>query len=42
VPWKLHQNYLFDLAQLRYGNLEDDYLVFSAPQGEHKSVLAQS
>ena len=42
VPWKLHQNYLFDLAQLRYGNLEDDYLVFSAPQGEQQSVLAQS
>lgn len=41
VPWKLHQNYLLDLAQLRYGNLEDDYLVFSAPQGGQQGVLAQ-
>ena len=41
VPWKLHQNYLLDLALLRYGKLEDDYLVFSAPQGEQQGVLAQ-
>lgn len=41
VPWKLHQNYLLDLALLRYGKLEDDYLVFSAPQGEQQGVLVQ-
>ena len=32
VPWKLYQNYLLDLALLRYGKLEDGYLEFSSPQ----------
>ena len=32
APWKLYQNYLLDLALLRYGKVEDDYLVFSSPQ----------
>jgi len=41
APWKLHQNYLLDLALLRYGKLEDEYLVFSAPQGEQQSLLVQ-
>ncbi|MDR8013235.1 flavin-containing monooxygenase [Ectopseudomonas guguanensis] len=41
VPWKLHQNYLLDLALLRYGQLEDDYLVFSAPQAEPQTAVLQ-
>lgn len=32
APWKLYQNYLLDLALLRYGKVEDAYLVFSSPQ----------
>lgn len=40
VPWKLHQNYLLDLALLRYGKLEDDYLEFSAPREEAQAELA--
>lgn len=32
APWKLYQNYLLDLALLRYGKVADDYLVFSSPQ----------
>lgn len=31
APWKLHQNYALDLANLRYGKLEDDCLAFSNP-----------
>ena len=41
LPWKLHQNYLLDLALLRYGQLEDDYLVFSAPQAETQTAVLQ-
>jgi monooxygenase len=41
VPWKLHQNYLLDLALLRYGKLEDDYLVFSVPQSAEQTALVQ-
>jgi len=41
VPWKLHQNYLLDLLQLRYGRLEDDYLVFTAEPDEGQAELAQ-
>lgn len=32
APWKLYQNYLLDLALLRYGKVEDGYLQFSAPE----------
>lgn len=32
APWKLYQNYLLDLALLRYGKVEDGYLAFSSPQ----------
>ncbi|MEZ5505715.1 MAG: NAD(P)/FAD-dependent oxidoreductase [Gammaproteobacteria bacterium] len=31
APWKLHQNYALDLANLRYGKMEDDCLEFSNP-----------
>lgn len=34
APWKLHQNYLLDLALLRFGKIADGYLVFSAPQAQ--------
>jgi len=27
-PWKLHQNYVLDLAGLRYGRLDDGAMVF--------------
>lgn len=42
VPWKLHQNYLLDLLLLRHGNLEDDYLVFSAAQDSGQGAPVQS
>ena len=29
APWKLHQNYVRDLATLRYGKLEDGAMIFS-------------
>jgi hypothetical protein len=32
APWKLYQNYLLDLALLRYGKVADGYLAFSSPQ----------
>ncbi|HBX57865.1 flavin-containing monooxygenase [Pseudomonas sp. UBA2684] len=32
APWKLYQNYLLDLALLRYGKVEDGYLAFTSPQ----------
>jgi cation diffusion facilitator CzcD-associated flavoprotein CzcO len=32
APWKLYQNYLLDLALLRYGKVEDGYLEFTSPQ----------
>jgi cation diffusion facilitator CzcD-associated flavoprotein CzcO len=28
TPWRLHQNYLRDLIELRYGKLDDGFLVF--------------
>jgi cation diffusion facilitator CzcD-associated flavoprotein CzcO len=31
APWKLHQNYALDLANMRYGKMEDDCLEFSNP-----------
>lgn len=30
VPWRLHQNYFFDLAMLRYSKIDDGVLEFSA------------
>ena len=36
TPWKLYQNYLLDLALLRYGKVEDGYLEFSSPQSEEE------
>jgi monooxygenase len=32
MPWKLHQNYARDLMALRFGSLQDDVMVFSAPK----------
>lgn len=29
-PWKLYQNYLFDLMTIRYGKLDDGYMEFRA------------
>lgn len=40
APWKLYQNYLLDLALLRYGKVEDDYLVFSSPQVDPANASA--
>ncbi|MHA6492121.1 flavin-containing monooxygenase [Pseudomonas borbori] len=40
APWKLYQNYLFDLALLRYGKVEDGYLEFSSPQPSANSQAA--
>jgi cation diffusion facilitator CzcD-associated flavoprotein CzcO len=42
VPWKLYQNYLLDLALLRYGKLEDGYLEFSSPQRSEDAEAAGS
>ena len=33
VPWRLHQNYAFDIRMLRFGELEDGALRFSSPAG---------
>ncbi len=41
APWKLHQNYLLDLALLRYGRVDDGYLVFSAPHAAPQAAVAQ-
>ncbi|MEA1604983.1 flavin-containing monooxygenase [Pseudomonas spirodelae] len=40
APWKLYQNYLLDLALLRYGKMEDDYLAFSSPQVDPANASA--
>ncbi|AYC34721.1 NAD(P)/FAD-dependent oxidoreductase [Pseudomonas cavernae] len=42
APWKLYQNYALDLALLRYGKVEDGYLVFSSPKSsaERGAALA--
>ncbi|WP_237881409.1 flavin-containing monooxygenase [Pseudomonas sp. PGPR40] len=34
APWKLYQNYALDLVLLRFGKVEDGYLVFSSPKGQ--------
>lgn len=34
APWKLHQNYLFDLLGLRFGKLDDGALVFSGVEAK--------
>ena len=34
APWKLHQNYLFDLLSLRLGKLDDGALVFSGVEAK--------
>jgi len=34
APWKLYQNYALDLLLLRFGKVEDGYLVFSSPKGQ--------
>lgn len=36
-PWKLHQNYAFDLMMLRYGTVDDGTMVFSRPATAHTS-----
>lgn len=41
APWKLYQNYALDLAQLRYGKIEDECLEFSNP-GRRKARAFQS
>ncbi|MGG2395354.1 flavin-containing monooxygenase [Pseudomonas sp. SH1-B] len=41
VPWKLHQNYLLDLLQLRYGKLADDYLIFSSARGRAEALATE-
>jgi cation diffusion facilitator CzcD-associated flavoprotein CzcO len=38
APWKLYQNYLLDLALLRYGKIEDGYLVFTSPQSSPQAA----
>ncbi|WAC46414.1 NAD(P)/FAD-dependent oxidoreductase [Pseudomonas sp. SL4(2022)] len=40
APWKLYQNYLLDLALLRYGKVEDDYLAFSSPHVGESTAAA--
>jgi monooxygenase len=31
-PWLLKQNYLFDLWNIRHGDIENDVLEFASPQ----------
>jgi cation diffusion facilitator CzcD-associated flavoprotein CzcO len=33
-PWKLHQNYVLDLASLRYGRLDDGAMVFGGRRSD--------
>jgi cation diffusion facilitator CzcD-associated flavoprotein CzcO len=33
MPWKLHQNYLFDLIALKFGRVEDGTMEFTSPPG---------
>ncbi|MEH3119338.1 MAG: NAD(P)/FAD-dependent oxidoreductase [Methylorubrum populi] len=33
-PWKLHQNYVLDLASLRYGRLDDGAMVFGGRRAD--------
>ena len=40
APWKLYQNYLLDLALLRYGKVEDGYLEFSSPHANESAAPA--
>ena len=40
APWKLYQNYLLDLALLRYGKVEDGYLEFSSPHVGESAATA--
>ena len=28
-PWRVYQNYIFDLISLKYGNIKDKYLTYS-------------
>ncbi|MDO8698609.1 MAG: FAD-containing monooxygenase EthA, partial [Pseudomonas sp.] len=37
APWKLYQNYLLDLALLRFGKVEDGYLIFSSPKSNEET-----
>jgi len=37
-PWRLNQNYLRDLAVLRFGRLDDGVLVFDQPPGARRSA----
>lgn len=39
-PWKLYQNYLLDLINLRYGKVDDPALVFARSQPERQSDTA--
>ncbi|HUE91827.1 NAD(P)/FAD-dependent oxidoreductase [Pseudomonas sp.] len=38
APWKLYQNYLLDLALLRYGKIEDGYLEFTSSQSSPQAA----
>lgn len=40
APWKLYQNYVLDLALLRYGKVDDGVLAFSAPVSQQDQALA--
>ena len=40
APWKLHQNYLFDLASLGYSALEDGTMEFSSAKEAHHDTSA--
>ncbi|MCY1552937.1 FAD-containing monooxygenase EthA [compost metagenome] len=42
APWKLYQNYILDLALLRYGKVEDGYLEFTSPQPGESSEAASA
>lgn len=38
APWKLYQNYLFDLLKLRYGSVTDQVMTFSRAADSPKTV----
>lgn len=38
LPWKLYQNYMLDLASLRFGKVTDQTLEFSSPAEENTGI----
>jgi monooxygenase len=42
LPWKLHQNYAFDIIMLRYGRLDDGVMEFQGASATATPLTAAS